>query len=181
MLFTEYLYSSQCPLGNIGSMLSQLDLRARKTFLTVLRCQSIPVKGSKLYTQIIRGLPDYEDLFYASPGGVYYSLPQIIDSLHDYILEPIANGFLQMVIKTLPLEDEEVEEAIRKGYEKEILASQERRFRPMINLQSILTPHSHQWHFHPLVSNWKTFSPQTHRYIYFLAFALVLILVQDGC
>jgi hypothetical protein len=69
-----------------------------------------------------------------------------------------------MVVKTIPLEDDEVAQAIMEGYAKEITASQERRYRPLINLTSIMGTGEERRH--PLINNWITFNSDVHNYIF---------------
>lgn len=163
--FARFLESPSSPIPGIGSALQSLPIRARKIVLLICRCQSIPSRGSKLLKQIERGFPEYLVKSIVTSTGQRLSLAQIIESLKDYILDPISNGFVQMVTKVLPLEDEDVRIAVIEGYAKEIVASQERRFRPPINLRSVLGPRRSD-RCAPLLLMWTSFNTETHDYIY---------------
>lgn len=162
--FTTYLNSKRSPIPGIATVLSPLDLRARKIILSVCRCQSIPIYGGKLYRQISRSYPEYEVPRIVTSSGDVVALSSIIESLSSYILDPVSNGFLQMIIKTIPLEDDDVAQAVMEGYAKEITASQERRYRPSIAIQSVMGTREERRT--PLLNNWTTFNPEVHDYIF---------------
>jgi hypothetical protein len=177
--FSNYLDSSTFPISGIRAVIQPLAIRDRKIILTICRCQSVPRRGSKLYQQVVRGYPEYEKKRIATKEGASISLSQIIESLRDYILDPIPNGFIQMLVKVLPLEDDDVEAAVVASYEKEICASQERRYRPRIDLISIF---GETWRdrSRPLFQNWTTFHSGTHRNI-FSGLCRAIPLCKDTC
>jgi len=165
MLFTRYLESPSSPIPGIYASIRPLDLRARKTLLSICRCQSMPLPGSKLWLQVLRGYPNYRKKSLLVAGENRVSLSQIVDSLESYIIHPIPNGFLQMVIKTIPLEHDDIMQAIDEGFAKEIVASQERRYTPVTNIRSILSDRKVDRSV-PLLRGWITFDPEVHHYIY---------------
>lgn len=163
--FTRYLESAISPIPGISTVILPLDLRARKTLLSILRCQSVPTLRSKLVKQVLRGYPEYYRPVITTRGGECISLNSIVESLAAYIVHPIPNGFLQMVTKTLPLERDDVDKAIMEGFAKEITASQERRFTPLTNISSVLSPFRKDRRTTLLVG-WNAFNPEIHDYIF---------------
>lgn len=162
--FTTFLDSKSSPIPGIATVLLPLNLLTRKIILSICRCQSVPHPGSKLYRQVTRSYPEYHLRTITTSTGDIVALESIINSLESYILDPISNGFLQMIIKTIPLEDDDVEQAIMEGYAKEIVASQERHYRPSISILSVTG--NREDRRHPLLNNWSSFNPEVHDYIY---------------
>lgn len=164
--FSKWLNHPTCPVSGLEGTIRLLSIPQRKAILTCCRCQSIPTPDSKLYHQLLAGYPQYEDLDIPTPmDGPSTSLSTIIKSLREYILDPIPNGFLQMLVKVIPLPDEEVLAAIEQSYRKEIVASLERRYTPEINPSSVLSVNAKERNA-PLIRTWTTFSPTIHRYIF---------------
>lgn len=163
--FTTFLESRLSPIPGIYNVLRPLDLRARKILLSICRCQSTPTSNSKINKHVIRTFPEYRANTIVTPSGDVLSLSTIVDGLQSYITNPITNGFLQMVIKAIALEDEDVERAIEETYAKEIVASQERRYTPTIDLTPILMNNPTRRHY-PLLRNWTYYNPSIHQYIF---------------
>lgn len=162
--FTAAITRSTLPCNRLPEVIRPLSLMQRKILLTICRCQSIPYPGSKLLKQLVRGYPNIYDRSIVTSSGDWISLMSIIDSLHDFIVDPIQNGFVQMLIKTIECTDDDVIDAIRSGYDKEIVASQERRFRPHLHLPTIFS-HLFSDRSLPLFEGLVTANMEVHDYI----------------
>jgi hypothetical protein len=119
-------HTSRGPLSLLLGIILPMPLSDRKTLLTICRVQEDPNSHPDLiplWRTISSNSYYYSGSDYIKKG--YYQVSGLHYWFSNRFYDPIWMGFLSMLLRTLPVSDEEATEAFRESMEKEFLATQQ--------------------------------------------------------
>jgi hypothetical protein len=128
-LITRRLARAQTTRGPVSVILGTIipmPLSDRKTLLTICRVQEDPSTHPSLVP--IWSTIYYKKYFYEGsqhiPRG-WYQVDGLSYWFQDRFTDPVWMGFLSMLLRTLPVTDDEAKEAFQESFEKEFQATQQ--------------------------------------------------------
>jgi len=150
-----FLRTSENPLYVFGLHIPGMSIDQRKACLTMVRCQVLPVYGSRLFKRFaalwVQSVNRPAELRHSQNRHVF-TLRELANLLEDY-LNPLQCGFVSMLLRNAPfLDEQDCAKVIRDGIQKEILAAIHTYHPVSLDYHSIFTE-AQFTHYVPLSGN----------------------------
>lgn len=152
---------SRGSLSILLGVIIPMPLSDRKTLLTICRVQEDPSTHPDLKPL---WLPIYsKSYYYSGSDGIkrgWYQVSSLSSWFENRFTDPIWMGFLSMLLRTLPVSDEEAQMALQESYEKEFEATQQLPRPTQLNYSFLHSPYPTE--IHP----GRTISPDIFRLLH---------------